>query len=145
MVTKLYVASSWRNDLQPSVIQILRVHGFEVYDFRNPREGDMGFSWRQIDGGWQSWNVDEYREALKDPIAEAGFSSDMSALYATDAVVLLLPCGASAHVEAAWAAGKGKRVAVLIPEPCKWEPELMYKVFGLVTADINEVIDWFRH
>lgn len=141
---KLYVASSWRNDLQPHVVTVLRAHGFDVYDFRNPRDGDTGFSWKQIDGGWQSWRVSQYRKALDDPIAKAGFASDLNALNDADAVVLLLPCGASAHVEAAWAAGTGKPVAVLIPEPCRWEPELMYKIFGLVTDDINETIDWLQ-
>jgi hypothetical protein len=140
----IYLASSWRNDLQPTVVNVVRAHGFDVYDFRNPRPGDHGFSWKEIDGGWQKWTVEQYRIALATPIAQSGFASDRNALESADAVLLLLPCGASAHVEAAYAAGQGKPVAVLIPTPCRWEPELMYKLFGLVTDDINEAIDWLR-
>lgn len=46
---RIYVASSWRNKIQPSVVVALREAGHEVYDFRNPREGDTGFHWSDID------------------------------------------------------------------------------------------------
>jgi hypothetical protein len=45
---KLYVASSWRNPLQPTIVHALRRSGHEVYDFRNPKEGDTGFGWQQV-------------------------------------------------------------------------------------------------
>lgn len=38
---KVYVASSWRNKLQPDVVAIIRAAGHEVYDFRNPEEGEL--------------------------------------------------------------------------------------------------------
>lgn len=41
---KIYVASSWRNERQPEVVEHLRSFGYEVYDFRNPAPGDTGFS-----------------------------------------------------------------------------------------------------
>lgn len=40
---KVYVASSWRNLLQPGVVSALRSMGHWVYDFKNPSEGDKGF------------------------------------------------------------------------------------------------------
>ena len=36
---KTYVASSWRNSHQQSVVHVLRTAGHEVYDFRNPPHG----------------------------------------------------------------------------------------------------------
>lgn len=33
---RIYVASSWRNNVQPLVVQTLRVAGLDVYDFKNP-------------------------------------------------------------------------------------------------------------
>lgn len=33
---KIYVASSWRNTFQQSVVSELRLMGNEVYDFMNP-------------------------------------------------------------------------------------------------------------
>jgi hypothetical protein len=57
-----------------------------------------------------------------------------------DVGVLVLPCGASAHSEAGWMAGRGKRVHVYLPEP-KWEAELMYKLFrGVVTDSMIELL-----
>jgi hypothetical protein len=44
----IYVASSWKNTLQPSVVTALREAGHTVYDFKNPAPGDHGFSWKQI-------------------------------------------------------------------------------------------------
>jgi len=35
---KFYVASNWRNQYQPRVVELLRLMGHEVYDFRNPTE-----------------------------------------------------------------------------------------------------------
>lgn len=57
----VYVASSWRNPIQPAVIETLRAAGIDCYDFRNP-EGDTGFSWKQVktEGGPESVAVCEH-------------------------------------------------------------------------------------
>ena len=55
-----------------------------------------------------------------------------------DACVLVLPCGRSAHTEAGWMAGHGKKVVVYIPK--MEEPELMYKLFDKVAGTLDEVI-----
>lgn len=112
---KVYVASSWRNPWQPGVVRMLRYLGHEVYDFREPRPGERGFSWSDVDPEWKAWSPRVYRDALHQNVAEAGFRSDMDALAACDACVLVLPCGASAHLELGWACGAGKRTAVLFP------------------------------
>ena len=51
--------------------------------------------------------------------------------------LLLLPCGRSAHTEAGWMKGAGKRVVVYIPE--MHEAELMYKLFDLVSGNLEEL------
>lgn len=121
---KIYVASSWRNHLQPAVVQTLRRIGHEVYDFKNPSPGNTGFNWREIDPKWMEWSPKQYAEALTHPIAKAGFECDMTALRACDVCLLVLPSGRSASFEFGWAIGAGKEGAVLMLEPC--EPELMY-------------------
>lgn len=55
---KIYVASSWRNKIQPLVVLALREAGHEVYDFRNPAPGNTGFQWSEIDPAWQSWTAE---------------------------------------------------------------------------------------
>ena len=38
MKHRIYVASSWRNEFYPEVVQLLREAGHEVYDFHNDIE-----------------------------------------------------------------------------------------------------------
>ena len=136
-VMKVYVASSWRNEFQQEVVQRLRDNSHEVYDFRNPTEGDNGFHWSEIDKYWESWQPYEYVKHLNHPIAEAGFKKDFDAMKWADVCVLVLPCGRSAHTEAGWMKGVGKRVYVFMP--IHQEPELMYKIYDGVLTEVNEL------
>lgn len=72
------------------------------------------------------------------PLAERQFGADLEALKAADTCVLVLPCGRSAHTEAGWMAGTGKRVIVYIPEMV--EPELMYKLFDQVVDNLDNLV-----
>lgn len=136
---KIYVASSWRNNIQPDVVEALRKAGHEVYDFKNP-PGRTGFSWAQISTGWMHWTAAEFIEALKHPISEAGYKSDFDAMDEADLCVLVLPSGRSAHTEAGWFAGSGKLVCVLTGD--MQEPELMYKIFNCIATSIQGVVDY---
>ena len=142
---KIYVASSWRNSFQPLVVSTLRGEGHEVYDFRNPGEGDHGFSWSQIDEQWENWDTEQYVEALKHPIALKGFKSDFDAMKWADVCVMVLPCGRSANTEAGWMKGAGKKVFVVSPIP--QEPELMYKLYdGIFSTpfELKKALDHIR-
>lgn len=131
---KIYVASSWRNEFQPAVIIALKEMGHEVYDFRNPTEGNYGFAWSDIDPNWENWTTEEYKEALKHPIAEAGFKLDFDAMKWADICLMVLPCGRSANTEAGWMKGVGKKVYIY--QPYKQEPELMYKLYdGIISLE----------
>jgi hypothetical protein len=125
MGKKIYVATSWRNAEQPEIVAALRDHGHEVYDFRHPMPENDGFSWAHVDAGWAQWSIAEYLEGIKYPIARLGFGLDKQALDWCDTCVLVLPCGRSAHLEAGYAAGQGKRVIILLRQD-GFEPELMY-------------------
>jgi len=98
---KIYVASSWRNPDQAAVVAALKADGHLVYDFKNPRPGDNGFSWSEIDPNWRNWTAEEYRAALDHPLAKSGFASDFNAMKWADTFLLVLPCGRSAHLELA--------------------------------------------
>jgi hypothetical protein len=154
---KIYVASSWRNLLQPGIVHALRRCGHDVYDFRKPqglpgvagtpfsaRAGKVGrntgFSWREIDDNWERWTVEQYRAALQHPIAAAGYEADIGALRECDAVVYVLPCGRSASWEFGYAMGQGKRGYVVAFEQC--EPELMFRE-ATILASMNELFDAF--
>jgi hypothetical protein len=137
---RIYVASSWRNLLQPGVVHALRRCGHEVYDFRNPEAGNSGFRWSDIDPSWKEWDASRYRAALHHPIAKAGYALDIGALRACDAVVFVLPCGRSASWEFGYAMGQGKPGYVVQLEP--QEPELMFREATII-ASMDELFDAF--
>jgi hypothetical protein len=136
-MAKIYVASSWRNPYYPAVVERLRQEGHEVYDFRNPPHGGPGFHWTDIDENAPRWTFAEYAEGLSHPLAERQFQADLDALAWADTCVLVLPCGRSAHTEAGYLAGSGRRVLVYIPEMI--EPELMYKLFDTVVGSLDDL------
>lgn len=136
-MAKIYVASSWRNQYYKEVISSLREYGHDVYDFRNPPYGGSGFHWTDVDKNALIWTFEEYAEGLHHPLAERQFEADLKAMEQADVCVLVLPCGRSAHTEAGWMAGAGKRVIVYIPE--MQEPELMYKLFDAVVDSVDGI------
>lgn len=139
---KIYVASSWRNELQAFVVHSLRSLSHEVYDFKHPHLS-KGFHWSEIDTEWRDWTIADYRSALLNFRAEEGFSADHKAMVWADACVLVLPCGRSAHLEAGWFAGKNKPTVVYTQDN-QVEPELMYKEFGYpyILNTLFELFDW---
>lgn len=137
---KIYVASSWRNTTQPLVVEALRGLGHEVYDFKNPRPGDHGFHWSEIDPNWQQWTVEVYRDALEHPIAISGFNSDWNAMQWADACVMVMPCGRSAHIESGYFVGAKKPLIILLSQA---EPELMYKMATRICVNLDEVCSVF--
>ncbi len=138
MTSRIYVASSWRNPHQPDVVAALRSVGHEVYDFRNPRPGDYGFQWLEVDPDWQTWDGRQFRDALNHPIAQRGFRSDFEAMEWADTGVLVMPCGRSAHLEAGYFVGAGKRLFILLAD--HQEPELMYRMATGVCVDLPDLL-----
>jgi hypothetical protein len=136
---RVYVASSWRNERQQEVVKRIREAGHEVYDFRNPEPENHGFHWSEIDPQWKTWTSKQFKDALDHPIAEAGFERDFSAMMWSDACVLVMPCGRSAHLELGWCAG-AKKISIILLAKEPDEPELMYKLADHICLSIHEVM-----
>lgn len=132
---RIYLASSWRNDLQPVVLEELRAQGYDVYDFRCP---ESHFRWGEIDPAWRLWTPEQFVAACKDPRAEHGYGSDMAALRAAHACVFLEPCGKSASLELGYAAGAGK-FTVAIVNGIR-EPELMLKMCDAIVVGLGSAL-----
>ncbi|NCT90235.1 hypothetical protein GXB85_04605 [Cellulomonas sp. APG4] len=139
----MYVASSWRNDRQPWVVDAIRAAGIGVYDFKNPGENG-GFHWSDVDLQRERdrSSVDDYLKALEHPRSIQGYTSDFDAMQRADTFVLVLPCGRSAHLELGWAVGQGKRTAILLEDPCT--PELMYRMVDHLARDVDDLMTWLR-
>lgn len=138
-MSRIYVASSWRNAHHPSVVERLRQAGHAVYDFRHPFNGVPGFAWSELDSEWQNWTAEKYRKILTThPIAARGFVSDLRAMQWADVCVLVLPCGRSAHLEAGWFCGQGKRTIILTRDG--EEPELMALLATDICINVDEIL-----
>ena len=138
----VYVASSWRNPMQPAVVATLRAAGIDCYDFRNPEAG-TGFAWREVgleQNAFGEVQQPDYLAALEHPRSIEGFDSDFAAMQRADTFVLVLPCGRSAHLELGWAVGAGKRTAILLDDPCT--PELMYRMVDHLAPSVFDLLGW---
>ena len=140
----IYVASSWRNTIYPTVVETLRAAGHSVYDFRRPNGRTRGFNFPNFDRVAADQSAGDlaaadYIAALDHPAA-ATFDSHFNAMLDADTLVLVLPCGRSAHTELGWAVGAGKRTVVLLDETCT--PELMYRLVDKIATSLDELTEW---
>lgn len=154
----VYVASSWRNLVQVAVVAALRASGIDCYDFRNPGEGSVGFSWRQVQPEYAEaadpyanisprpkgtdWvPADDYLKMIEHPRAIEGHAADVAAMERADCFVMVLPCGKSAHLEFGWAIkAAGVRTAILLEDPM--EPELMYRGCDYLAPSLFKLLGW---
>lgn len=137
----VYVASSWRNEHQPGVVAALREAGVDCYDFRNPTDGDHGFSWHQVTARPydDDWAPGEIVDTLRHPIAVRGFGLDFEAMRHARACVLVMPCGRSAHIEAGYFVGAGRPLHVLLTAPTG--PELMWRMAYETGGSIHSALE----
>lgn len=138
---KIYLASSWRNKHFENVLNMLRVKGYEVYDFKHPEGKELSqFSWEKVDNDFEKWTCDDFKEGLKSAEVCKAFIQDFSAMQKADYCVLLLPSGRSAHSEAGWMKGRGKKVFILDLSE-KPTPELMYLMYDEYLTNIIDLIN----
>lgn len=140
-MAKIYVASSWKNEYQQKLVALLREHGHKVYDFTRP-QGDLKPSvWDTANINKDECSMVEYTKALDNPETFKRYKEHTFAMVEADTAILLLPCGRSAHAEAGFMAGLGKRVFVFNPND-KVKPELMYLLFdGLINSE-KDLLEW---
>ena len=129
MSLKIYLATLWKNPYYEEVLKRLRDLGHEVYDFRDP---SAAFKWSniQLDNGktWQEWDAEDFFQALCTEETNRGFKRDFEAIKQCEALIMLTPCGNSAHLELGLAAGLGKYCIVYYYDYTSQGPDLMVKV-----------------
>lgn len=135
----IYLATSWRNEYFEGVVDCFQQWNVPIYNFRD----DNGFSWSEIDPFPWTWNKYRYKEYLTThPRAIDGFKKDKDVLQNCRGLLLITPCGRSAHLELGYVAGLGKPTAIYLKED--QDPELMYKLADEVLLDIDDVHQWAR-
>lgn len=134
----VYLAGSLRNgdNIRKLALDIRRGTAWEPFVDWLATHPDADDSWRdhelQMGRG--------YVDALRRPAAQNIFEFDKRWIMNSEAMVLVLPAGKSAHMELGWAAGKGKRTAILLDDPDRWD--VMYQFADLVTADPDQIKEW---
>ena len=109
-----------------------------MYDFR-----EDGFRWEEIDENWKDWDLTTYVNALDRLEAEKGYARDFRALKWADVLVVVLPCGSSAHLEAGWAIGNGKPTCILLSED-NFRADLMYKMADHIALTMESLKGWIQ-
>ena len=132
-MSRIYIASIWKNPCQQKLVEELRKRGHKVYDFKHP-------SGRNDTVVWESVSVTqnlrsaykenclkgvEFKRMLSDRQSIKRFEEHFAAMQDADTCVLLLPAGRSSHIEAGHMNGMGKRVFVMDTSKSV-TPELMY-------------------
>lgn len=137
MSLKIYVASSWKNKYYPDIIRKLQKNNYNPYDFRI----DNGFQWdNHNDSKWDDMTFDNFKTILENDYVINAFETDFTAVKEADVCILVLPCGRSAHMEAGYVKGKGGKVFVYQPKEEKFIPELMYRMFDIITDNFTEIL-----
>ncbi|NWL89586.1 hypothetical protein DMN77_18725 [Paenibacillus sp. 79R4] len=141
LTRKIYLASSWKNADKVKYIKGLLVSsGFEVDAFCDPDDGRFVFSFDLL----PDVENKDARTVLKEPVVQRAFIEDKKWLDWADTVLLILPAGKSAHLEAGYAAGTGKRLVIYQEEFPAGEFDVMYGFADLVSSDLQEIICFMR-
>ena len=125
---KVYIATSWKNTHTDDVVKALQRAGHFVYDFRV-----MGFKWMTS----EAIPAERHQHHLGRHDAKNAYKLDKQMLEECDAVVMVLPCGRSAHLELGWAIGMHKKAIIYMPEP--EHLELMYSGVK-ITGNLEELV-----
>lgn len=135
-----FIASRWRNkDAVMELTEKLREKGKSVYCFFET-EGEEHETWKDK----HHYTPEEFMQKFEntpdwqhDPAIQKMFTTDMDALKNSKSLILLLPAGKSAHVEAGAAYGMGKH-CILIGE--QKEAESLYLIFKEFHSSIDNFI-----
>lgn len=121
-MARIYIASSWRNEVAArELAAFLREAGHEVDCFCDPSTGRFVFNVPLPDRP----HLDAKTFLESDSRARQAFREDRAWIEWADVLVMLLPCGKSAHLEAGYARGLRKTVIIYGDFP-KGEIEVMY-------------------
>ncbi len=138
-MSSVYLIGSLRNEIIPALGVELRSHGFEVFD-------DWFAGGPEADDRWKDYELARgrtYGEALKGLGARNIFNFDNANLQRCDVMVLVVPCGKSAHLELGVMLGRGKPGYILFPdgEPSSQRWDVMYQFATGVCFSMQELVE----
>ena len=112
-------------------------HDIEIVDYWTSQGSTLDIEFAKYAHA-QEWT---YRRALDCPVAKSACAVDKKMIDAAFGVILLHPCGKSAHLELGYAIGSGK-VAAIVRESGEFEKvDIMDNLAAFVVNDPQEFID----
>lgn len=140
MKYEYFIASRWRN--RDSVLELtekIRSKGKSVYCFI---EGDgPKYQLKDLENQHEPEAFMQKFESIpdwkNDRAVKEIFDVDMNSLKTSEALILLLPCGKSAHIEAGVAYGMGKKCIVIGEQK---ETESLYLIFNEFYNSIDDFV-----
>lgn len=141
---KIYLASSWK--MQKTVLEISRIlkkDGHTVDAFCNPSDNRISFNWEELTDVLKDEKIDldkiDAIDMMKHWRVKKAFEEDKKWIDWADALIMLMPCGRSSHLEAGYAAGRGKKLYIIGGFE-KGEFDTMYG-FADGMFDYSEILD----
>jgi len=133
---KYFISSKWRNrDKVLELTKKLRDKGQLVYCFF---ESEANIHSAEVDPEIAMKEFEAIPNWQKDKNIIAIFDDAVKKIKDSDCLILLLPAGGSAHIEAGIAYGLGKK-CILVGE--KKEAESMYLIFNEFYNSIDEFVE----
>lgn len=113
----IYLASSWKNkEIVLQMAKLLRDEGYLVDAFCE-EDNRISFNWDELVNGMVEEGADintlNAIDMMKQQRVQEAFKEDRKYLDWADIVVMLMPCGRSAHIEAGYMVGKGKKLYII--------------------------------
>lgn len=134
---KIYIAGSWKNAKRlHDIAADLRDKGHLVDLFCDDSAGRYVFGFSEL-GDVSKLDAKSIRVF---PNVWRAFKEDKKWIDWADAVLLVLPSGKSAHLEAGYAVGKGKQLYIYGGELPKGEVDVMYFFANGVYDDFDELL-----
>lgn len=114
---KIYLASSWKNkDIVVGMAERLRYEGHEVDAFCD-NTNRVSFDWSELSDIMRTEEcaIDKHdaKEMMNHWRIKEAFEEDKKFIDWADAVIMLMPCGRSSHLEAGYAVGSGKKMYIM--------------------------------
>jgi len=140
---RIYIASSWAmHNIAIELAKRLRSEGFEIDCFCDNTTGRYIFNFKDIVRNHpEEWNA---IRMITQPEVKKAFAEDKKYLEWCDTCILLVPSGRSAHLEAGYAKGCGKKLYIYGEFP-QGEWDVMYRFaeglypFGAINDLIKEL------
>lgn len=138
----IYIAGSMRNPKIPLIANELEARtDHEAFAAWHAVGPDADTFWRDYEMTRRPGIT--MKEAVGGYLAQHTFTFDKFHIDRSDALVMVLPCGRSAHIEAGYSVGQGKPTFALFEgEPDRFD--IMYNFFTGLALNTDELVEMLR-